>query len=192
MCHAVPGCIHIWGRDMPFADLRNASTRADGVQNFLYSPHGSTLKPEHPDSLKAVALFLERFSVREPIIVRGVKGQMAWTPDVSATGGLQCIPHNTRDTHHCPVSLSRFAIRPSTQSYRVILLIQPSRDPRSHTAGRTDVCIATDCTVSRCLRCQHHARYASVAVMVCSALHFARGAYNMKPAYAWAVTKCMH
>lgn len=90
-CHAVPGCVHIWGRDMPFEDVRKASGREDGVQNYLYTPHASTLKKDHPNFSVAVKLFQERWAAREPVLVRDVRGLMSWKPDVSERAGLQCV-----------------------------------------------------------------------------------------------------
>lgn len=82
-CHAVPGCIHVWGRDMRFEDVRMASRRAGGVQDFIWTPHASELKPGHPKFKSNEPLFQERWAAREPIVVRGIKKAMSWSPDVS-------------------------------------------------------------------------------------------------------------
>lgn len=82
---AVPGCMHIWGRDMRFEDMRKASNR--GVQDYIYTPHSSALKTNHPNYRENLKLVQERFDAKEPLIVRGCKGRMSWMPDVSEGAG---------------------------------------------------------------------------------------------------------
>lgn len=69
---------------MPEEDVRVACNFVrPGEQNYLFSPPASHLKPGHPKCEEYTELFQERWAEREPVVVRGVKGQMSWKPDVS-------------------------------------------------------------------------------------------------------------
>jgi hypothetical protein len=47
----------------------------------IFSPHISSLQENHPDFVEYMALFMRHWIDRRPVIVRGVRGQLSWSPE---------------------------------------------------------------------------------------------------------------
>ncbi|EFN51679.1 hypothetical protein CHLNCDRAFT_139911 [Chlorella variabilis] len=64
---------------LPESDVRLASNR--GVQDFIWTPHVSEFSPGHPNYERTVRVFQKVWGRGEPIVMRGLSGQMGWTPE---------------------------------------------------------------------------------------------------------------
>ena len=53
-----------------------------GAELLIFCPHRDSLEPGHADFAEYLAIFMERWQAREPVVVRGVKGKMRWDPEV--------------------------------------------------------------------------------------------------------------
>ncbi|PRW58740.1 DNA polymerase eta isoform B [Chlorella sorokiniana] len=64
---------------LPETDVRVASYR--GTQDFIWTPHADQFLPEHPRFQRTIRIFQMLWERGEPIIVRGLRGSMGWTPE---------------------------------------------------------------------------------------------------------------
>lgn len=77
-----------WAAGLPASDLRlAAASPAAGAPNHLYAPAAAQLQPGHPQFASSHAQFQQRWAAGEPVIVRGLKSRMMWTPEVRRLHG---------------------------------------------------------------------------------------------------------
>lgn len=80
--------IQIWGHTLPRSHVRLARAAAPSspsspdtppeCSSHIFTPHADDLKPSSPRFLEYMALFHQRWLRGEPVIVRGIRGRMAW------------------------------------------------------------------------------------------------------------------
>lgn len=75
------GFVELWGHWIRLQDVRCATWVQPGdrslpsrsrEEDFLFSPHVTSLDYQHPDFSQYLLIFLERWRARQPVIVRGV------------------------------------------------------------------------------------------------------------------------
>ena len=87
------GRVRLWGHWLRLQDVRRATwaqpNSSDGSSlsisredEFVFSPHVSSLDYQSPDFTLCLQVFFERWQARQPVIVRGVKSRMQWGPEV--------------------------------------------------------------------------------------------------------------
>ena len=60
---------------------RKISSERTTQEGPLFSPSAEELRPDHPGFRKNLRMFLEEWRAGRPVVVRGVRGQTAWTPE---------------------------------------------------------------------------------------------------------------
>lgn len=74
------GLLWVWGQKLRLEDVRKVSGRSSGDQNYMFTPHIRDLKKDSPRYLETTRLVIQRYSLGEPVVVRGCKGTMDWHP----------------------------------------------------------------------------------------------------------------